>query len=142
MGALRVVTALLRQLSHSRAALAPENLALRHQIVILQRSVKRPRLHRRDRVFWVWLFRLWRCGGRARQRASRMTTCSFSLRGLTKRGLSTAGHLTGVDKEQAWNLPSAPLSARTGPKDAHAPGERSDREPDQRSGHATVGVPR
>jgi hypothetical protein len=22
--------------------------------------VKRPRLHRRDRVFWVWLSRLWR----------------------------------------------------------------------------------
>jgi hypothetical protein len=22
--------------------------------------VKRPRLHRRDRIFWVWLSRLWR----------------------------------------------------------------------------------
>jgi len=60
MGALQVVTALLRQLFQSRAALAAENLALRHQIVILQRSVKRPRLHRRDRIFWVWLSRLWR----------------------------------------------------------------------------------
>ena len=60
MGALQLVTALLRQLLQSRAALAAENLALRHQIVILQRSVKRPRLHRRDRIFWVWLSRLWR----------------------------------------------------------------------------------
>jgi transposase InsO family protein len=60
MGALQVVTALLRQLLQSRAALAAENLALRNQIVILQRSVKRPRLHRRDRIFWVWLSRLWR----------------------------------------------------------------------------------
>ena len=60
MGALKLVTALLRQLLQSRAALAAENLALRHQIVILQRSVKRPRLHRRDRIFWVWLSRLWR----------------------------------------------------------------------------------
>jgi hypothetical protein len=60
MGALQVVAALLRQLLQSRAALAAENLALRHQIVILQRSVKRPRLHRRDRIFWVWLSRLWR----------------------------------------------------------------------------------
>ena len=59
MGALQLVTALLRQLLQSRAALAAENLALRHQIVILQRSVKRPRLHRRDRIFWVWLSRLW-----------------------------------------------------------------------------------
>ena len=60
MGVLQLVTALLRKLLKSRAALVAENLALRHQIVILQRSVKRPRLHRRDRVFWVWLSRLWR----------------------------------------------------------------------------------
>ena len=61
MGALQLVTALLRQRLQSRAALAAENLALRHRIVILQRSVKRPRLHRRDRIFfWVWLSRLWR----------------------------------------------------------------------------------
>ena len=59
MGALQLVTALLRQLLQSRAGLVAENLALRHQIVILQRSVKRPRLHRRDRIFWVWLSRLW-----------------------------------------------------------------------------------
>ena len=50
MGALQLVTALLRQLLQSRAALVAENLALRHQIVILQRSVKRPRLHRRALV--------------------------------------------------------------------------------------------
>jgi transposase InsO family protein len=60
MGALQLVTALLRLLLQSRAALAAENLALRHQIVILQRSVMRPRLHWRDRIFWVWLSRLWR----------------------------------------------------------------------------------
>jgi hypothetical protein len=60
MGALQLVTALLRQLLQSRAALAAENLALRHQIIILQRSKKRPMLHRRDRIFGVWLSRLWR----------------------------------------------------------------------------------
>ncbi len=60
MGSLQLVTNLLRQLLQSRAALVAENLALRHQILILQRSVKRPRLHRRDRIFWVWLSRLWR----------------------------------------------------------------------------------
>ena len=64
MGALQLVTALLRQLLQSRATLVAENLALRHQIVILQRSVKRPRLHRRDRIFWVWLSRLWQGRGR------------------------------------------------------------------------------
>jgi hypothetical protein len=38
---------------------AAENLALRHQLTVLQRSVKQPKIHRRDRIFWVWLSRLW-----------------------------------------------------------------------------------
>ena len=55
MGALQLVTALLRQLLQSRAALVAENLALRQQVAALQRSVKRPRLHRRNRIFWIEL---------------------------------------------------------------------------------------
>ena len=42
-----------------RAVIAAENLALRQQLGVLRRSAKRPRLRRRDRVFWVWLSRLW-----------------------------------------------------------------------------------
>ncbi len=60
MGALQVVTVLFRQIFQSRAELAAENLALRQQLAVLQRSVKRPRLRRRDRIFWIWLSRLWR----------------------------------------------------------------------------------
>jgi hypothetical protein len=41
------------------AAIALENLARRHQLVVLQRAVPRPRLTRWDRIFWVWLSRLW-----------------------------------------------------------------------------------
>jgi hypothetical protein len=38
-----------------------ENLALRHQIGVLQRSAKgRPRLTAADRVLWAWLCRVWR----------------------------------------------------------------------------------
>ena len=59
MGILSVVSTFLRVLFASRAGLAAENLALRQQLVVLQRSVRRPRLRRRDRVFWVWLSRLW-----------------------------------------------------------------------------------
>ena len=58
MGTLRVITILLCQPFQSRAALAAENLALRQQRAILQRSVERPRLHRRDWIFWIWLSRL------------------------------------------------------------------------------------
>ena len=39
--------------------LALENLALRHQLVVYKRMVTRPRLHTRDRLFWVWLARVW-----------------------------------------------------------------------------------
>jgi putative transposase len=43
----------------SRAALQIEVLALRHQMTVLQRSVKRPRLSATDRWLWTWLFRIW-----------------------------------------------------------------------------------
>ena len=49
----------LRALLFGSAAIALENLALRHQLVVLQRAVARPRLTRWDRIFWVWLSRLW-----------------------------------------------------------------------------------
>ena len=41
------------------ANLAFENIALRHQLAVLQRSVERPKIHRRDRILWSWLLRLW-----------------------------------------------------------------------------------
>src|SRR5271166_5944138 len=47
-------------ISRSRAALELENLALRHQIGVLQRSArKRPRLTPMDRLLRVWLSRIW-----------------------------------------------------------------------------------
>jgi putative transposase len=57
-----LLTALLTSLSasfRSRAALQLEILALRHQIGILQRSVKRPKLTTADRLLWVWLCTVW-----------------------------------------------------------------------------------
>jgi transposase InsO family protein len=52
---LAFVVALFR----SRASLCLENLALRHQVAIYKQTVPRPRLHPTDRLFWVWLSRLW-----------------------------------------------------------------------------------
>jgi putative transposase len=50
----------LSSIFRSRAAFQLENLALRHQIGVLQRSTKRrPRLTPVDRLVWVWLSRVW-----------------------------------------------------------------------------------
>ncbi len=49
----------LRAVFFGSAAIALENVTQRHQLLVLQRSVRRPRLARWDRVFWVWLSRLW-----------------------------------------------------------------------------------
>jgi helix-turn-helix protein len=49
----------LRAVFFGSAAVALENVALRHQLRVLQRSVSRPRLARWDRILWVWLSRVW-----------------------------------------------------------------------------------
>jgi hypothetical protein len=59
MGFVSVIIFILRAVFRGRAAIAAENLALRQQLAVLQVSVKRPRLRKRDRVIWVWLSRLW-----------------------------------------------------------------------------------
>jgi putative transposase len=59
MRIFHVLFRLLRLAVSSHAALAAENLALRQQIIVLQRSVKRPHLKKSDRVFWAWLSKLW-----------------------------------------------------------------------------------
>jgi putative transposase len=53
-----VLTGLLRGVRTQRV-LVLENLALRHQLAVLQRAVPRPRLRRSDRLLWVLLSRLW-----------------------------------------------------------------------------------
>jgi hypothetical protein len=44
----------------SRAALHLENLALRQQLAVLHRSVKRPKLDPADRLVWAWLCEVWK----------------------------------------------------------------------------------
>ncbi len=59
MDVIRLILGFLRATLLPRAALVAENLALRQQLGVLERSVKRARLRRRDRILWVWLSRLW-----------------------------------------------------------------------------------
>ena len=60
MGLLRIILVVLRAFIRNPSALAAENLALRQQLDVLQRSVKRPKFRTRDRLFWVWLSRVWK----------------------------------------------------------------------------------
>ena len=56
---LKAVLVFLRAMLIPKVHVAVENLALRQQLAVLRQSVKRPKLRLRDRVFWVWLSRLW-----------------------------------------------------------------------------------
>jgi putative transposase len=59
---LPVLSALLvfiASLLRSRISLSLENVALRHQLAVYKHTVHRPRLRPTDRLFWVWLSRLW-----------------------------------------------------------------------------------
>src|SRR5258705_7052686 len=47
------VWAFVRALLGNAAAVSLENVAFRHQLAVLQRSVGRPRLRRRDRLLWA-----------------------------------------------------------------------------------------
>jgi putative transposase len=49
-----------RSLFVSRMFIATEILAPRQQLLVLNRTVKLPKLRRRDRLFWVCLSRLWK----------------------------------------------------------------------------------
>jgi len=59
MSALKMVFVFTRALLQGKLELAVENLALRQQLAIQQRSGRRPKLRRIDRIFWVWLSETW-----------------------------------------------------------------------------------
>jgi len=58
------VLATLFGVFRSRRDLLVENAVLRHQLGVALRTNPRPRLQRRDRIFWVWILRLWPEGWR------------------------------------------------------------------------------
>src|SRR5215471_14482313 len=55
----RLFLGLLLRFFHSRGDLLLENLALRQQLLALQRRRPRPRLGLMDQLFWVAARRLW-----------------------------------------------------------------------------------
>ncbi len=59
LGVLTTSVAALSSGFETRAALQLENLALRHQLGVLHRSVKKPKLTPFDRLLWAWLGKVW-----------------------------------------------------------------------------------
>jgi putative transposase len=59
LSALQVLAAAASAAFKSRATLHIENLALRHQLSVLRRSVNRPKLTSADRFLWTWLCEAW-----------------------------------------------------------------------------------
>jgi putative transposase len=56
---ISALLAFVASLFRSRISLCLEHLALRHQLEVYKQTVHRPRLRPTDRLFWVWLSRLW-----------------------------------------------------------------------------------
>jgi hypothetical protein len=50
---LRLAAALLRSFFLPRSSLLPENAALRHQLAVLNRATRRPRLRQSARILWA-----------------------------------------------------------------------------------------
>jgi hypothetical protein len=59
MGILRLFLVFVRAFFVGKAALAAENVMLRQQLVVVHRSVPRPKLRKSDRIFLSWVSRLW-----------------------------------------------------------------------------------
>ncbi|MFC1764703.1 integrase core domain-containing protein [Planctomycetota bacterium] len=55
----KLIFELLRLIFRSKQDIVLENLALRQQLAVLQRNIKRPKVNNGDRIFWIWLSRIW-----------------------------------------------------------------------------------
>ena len=96
-------TALLASF-RSRAALQILILALRHQLTVLQRSVKRPKLTAADRGLWAWLSNYW---------ADWRSTLASSSRRLSSAGTAKASGSSGRGKVCHGQPGRPPISKET-----------------------------
>ena len=55
---LALIVNLLPLATKDRAQLVLENIALRHQLAVYKRSIKRPSINDGDRVFWLTVMRM------------------------------------------------------------------------------------
>jgi transposase InsO family protein len=59
MPIVRALLVFVVRVFRSRVSLQMEIVALRHQLAVYQRSVRRPPIHPTDRILWSWLARRW-----------------------------------------------------------------------------------
>ena len=77
----------------SRRHLAFENPALRQQLMVLRRQKTKVNLKDRDRVFWIWLQRVWPGWRRAFVLVSSASTAgAFGLTGAGRAGPKEVDH--------------------------------------------------
>jgi putative transposase len=100
------VWAFIRALLVNSAAVSLENVALRHQLAVLERSVGRPRLRRRDRLFWVVLSQLW-----AGWRASLVIVQPATVLAWHRQGFQLYWHLKS--RRRSVGRPPLDLELRT-----------------------------
>jgi hypothetical protein len=55
----KLIFEFIKLIFRSKQDLVIENLALRQQLTVQQRSMKRQKIKNSDRIFWVWLSRIW-----------------------------------------------------------------------------------
>ena len=114
LSAFHVLAAAVSAAFKSRAAVHPENLALRHQLGVLRRSVKRPRLTAADRFLWAWLSRAW-----ADWRSALV---------IVKPGTVIAWHRKGFRLFWTWKVRHGQLGRPAVPKDTRELIRRMSRE--------------
>jgi putative transposase len=55
----KLIFELIKLIFRDRTDLVLENIALRHQLAVLERNNNKPKLKKSDRFFWTWLSRIW-----------------------------------------------------------------------------------
>jgi len=80
----KVIFELLRLIFRGKHDIALENLALRQQLVVQQRSIKKPKITNRDRIFWIWLSTFWN-----KWRASLIVVKPSTVIGWHKKGFKS-----------------------------------------------------
>ncbi len=123
----------VRGLQTGRVPLAAENLALRHQVALFKRATPRPKLRRRDRVFWVWWSGV--CSG---WRSVLVLVHPETVIRWHRQGF----RLYGRWKSQGDPVGRPPnLAGNSGPHPAHGPGEPAVGRPAHRRRTAIPRVP-